>query len=551
MPAEAPFALVTMRRGAMRLMALSPATAQSGSGAGSGARLHVGMTLAAARARLPDLAVLPHDPAGDAAWLHRLARACTRYTPFAAPWPPPPEPPGALMLDITGCAHLFGGEAALVARVVADLAAEGLTANPALANTPEGAHALARFGVAALHDLPITALAGVRGGEGDCVEALTRAGLHDVGAVAALPRAALAARFGAGVVRRLARLLGEEEAPLSPLTWARPVAATRRFAEPIARSEDVLCALEALAREVVAELAQRGMGGRAFTLALARCDGHIARLTVECAVPTRDVPLITRLFAERIDSLADPLDPGFGFDAIALAVPRAEVLPDRQVGLPSGAAAGGSLSGEKPGAPQSGMPRPGKQGPPSASTHPTLTPLLDRLAVRHGPQRVLRFAAGNSHSPEREATLVPLAGAAPAAAWPAPQPQEPPTRPLLLFDPPQPVEVLTGLGPGLEDAAPRRFYWRGRAWTVARAEGPERIAPEWWRRKGGHLGGSANASALTRDYYRVEDDAGHRFWLFRLPPSPARPGIGPGIEPDTNPQAQRPMGRWYLHGLFA
>ena len=527
----------------MRLAALSPpATGQVGLGAGHGAELRVGMTLAAARARLPDLVALPHDPLADAALLHRLARACTRYTPFAAAYPPPPDSPTGLLLDITGCAHLFGGEAALVAQAMADLAAEGLTARPALANTPDAAHALARFGVEAVGDLPVAALEGWLGENdtGDTAEALARAGLYDVGAVAALPRAGLAARFGERMVRRLARLLGEEEAPLSPPTWTGQVTASRRFAEPIARSEDVLAALEALAQEAVSELARRGMGGRGFALALARCDGHIARLSVECAAPTRDARLVLRLFAERIDSLADPLDPGFGFDAIALAVPRMEALTERQASLPDG--------GFERQAPPSAFSPHGALSPDTAC--PTaLAPLLDRLAVRHGAGRVLRFVPGNSHCPEREASLVPHsaphAEVAPSAAWVALPPGEPPARPLLLFDPPQQVRVLAAVEAVVDDEAPRRFIWRGRTWVVARAEGPERITPEWWRRRGGHLGGVGGdgvpaPGALTRDYYRVEDDAGHRFWLFRLTPADAVP---------AHAALQAP--RWYLHGLFA
>ena len=214
--------------------------------------------------------------------------------------------------------------------------------------------------------------------------------------------------------------------------------------------------------------------------------------------PTRDPGVLTRLFRERIDALADPLDPGFGFDLIRLAVPVTLPLVAQQLQLGGGAVADSELGA-----------------------------LLDRLGTRLGRNRVRRLSAGDSHIPEQaafELIVGELGGdTASALQWPTPEAGEPPLRPLHLFDPPQRIEVMAQV----PDGPPRRFRWRRVQHDVTRFEGPERIAAEWWRRRDGH--------GLTRDYYRVEDVRGRRFWLFRH-------GLygTEKLSPD-----------WYIHGLFA
>ena len=453
------------------------------------------MGLAEARACLPTLIAIPHDPGGDRALLARLADLATRYSPSVTP-----DGPAALLIDSTGCAHLFGGEAAMAQEITAHFRRLGLTTSSALAGTPDAARAMARFVASDVPALPLAALML----DAETTSALRRAGFRRIGDVAHQPRAALAARFGKALVRQLARLLGEEDAHISPRHSPAPLHAERRFAEPVAHVDTVLAAIADLLGQLAAQMAARDLGGRAFALSLTRSDGHIARLAVETGAPTRDAELVLRLLRERIDSLADPLDPGFGYDAITLAVPHAEALACHQPGL-----------------------EPRQPGPSP------LAPLLDRLTVRHGADRVLRFAAGNSHMPERAGGLLPRPAAndqttnQTATATSPPCPGDPPTRPLLLFDPPQRLEVLAAV----PDGPPRRFAWRGKSWQVARAEGPERIAPEWWRKPGGHTGNTG----LTRDYYRVEEAGGRRFWLFRH-----------GL---YGRESAEP--RWYIHGLFA
>lgn len=203
------------------------------------------------------------------------------------------------------------------------------------------------------------------------------------------------------------------------------------------------------------------------------------------------------MLRERIDTLADPLDPGFGYDMVRLAVLHTEPLSAAQL----------EMAGEER---------------PDAD----LAGLIDRLAVRLGTDKVARLQSYDSHIPERAQILVAASQA--ASSWPAAKGEEPPARPLFLLDPPERIQILMAEVP---DGPPLRFQCRGTWHEVRHAEGPERIAAEWWRRKHGHRPGEGG---LTRDYYRIEDGEGRRFWLFRH-----------GLYGEKSDLA------WYLHGLFA
>jgi protein ImuB len=475
------------QRGAFRLHALDEAALALG--------LEPGMALADARARVPALIDLPHDPDGEAALMARLADRAERFTPMVAI-----DAPEGLVLDIEGCAHLFGGEVALAGDAARFMTAQGMRVSHARADTPEAALALARFGkgherdeAQAIRGLPLLALRT----EPDVLLALRRAGFTCLGDLADLPAAPLAARFGASLVDALNRLLGRTDSRIVPRRALPPVMAERRFAEPVARVETVMAVLGELLDAACETLAERHEGGRRFALRLFRSDGAVRDLAVGTGAPVRDAAVVLRLVAERIEALADPLDPGFGFDMVRLAVPQVEALAAEQAGLMGGRNGAHELAA-----------------------------LLDRLGARLGPQRFCRLMPQGSHVPERATRLLPAGETAPAA-WETPEPGEPPLRPLTLFDPPERVEVLAAV----PDGPPRQFRWRGAAHRVVAQEGPERIAPEWWRRQGGH---DANPG-LSRDYYRVEDEAGQRFWLFRHGLY-ERETIAPN---------------WYVHGLFA
>lgn len=477
------------QRGAFRLHALDADALAAG--------LEPGMALADARARLPGLRAEPHDAEGEERLMDRLADLADRFTPMVAI-----DSPDALVLDITGCAHLFGGEDGLARDADRLMRAQGLRPRAARAGTADAALALARFGTDdedCVRALPLIALRRAP----DIVAALRRAGFGTIGALADLPPAPLAARFGAGTVDALDRLLGRADSRITPRRPPPPVRAEHRFAEPVTRVETVMAALGALLGQACEALARRHEGGRRFALRLYRSDGAMRDLAVETGQPVRDPAMALRLFEERVEALADPLDPGFGFDIMRLAVPAVEPLGMAQHALDGARERAADLAA-----------------------------LLDRLGARAGPGRFRRLAPRDTHIPERATRMVPAgdapAGEAPpASGWAAAPPGEPPLRPLALLDPPERIAVTAQV----PDGPPRQFRWRGAVHRIARQEGPERIAPEWWRRPQGHAGDPG----LTRDYYRLEDEAGRRFWVFRH-------GLY-GRETDA------PL--WYLHGLFA
>jgi protein ImuB len=490
--AEGPAAIVETVRGAMRLTTLDREALSIG--------LTPQMTLADARAREPDIRVFDADPHADQDYLERLCDGAARYTPIAAL-----DPPHGLMLDITACGHLWGGEDALAQDVAARLERRGLHVRHAIAGTPEAAHALARFPGppardedAAVRRLPVEAL---RLDEEDAV-ALRRAGLRTIGDLASRPEAMLAARFGEDAVDALHALLGLGQRPLRPRRPQAPVRIERRFAEPLGSTDYALKLLEEMAVEACEQLAERAQGGRRFEALFFRTDGLAFPLRVETSLPVRDAPAIMRLLRERIDSLNDPLDPGFGFDMLCFCTRLTEKMPPTQLALEGG----------------------------EARREESVAALVDRLSVRAGRARIQRLTPRDTHIPEQAQLALPAIEAKAPESWPAmQQPDDPPMRPLHLFDPPQSIDVIA-LVP---DGPPRRFRWRRAAHDITRYEGPERIAPEWWRAKDGAIAGES--VGLTRDYYRIEDARGRRYWIFR----------------DGLQGAEVANPRWYLHGLFA
>ncbi|HEV2081044.1 MAG TPA: DNA polymerase Y family protein [Brevundimonas sp.] len=481
--AARPVVVVDKVGGALRLVAVDPQAAGLG--------LSPGMTLADAQARTPDLKAAPHEAEQDDALLSAALNDFDRFTPMISL-----DPPHGVVLDVTGCAHLFGGEAGLVAAVHARAGRAGLQVRMALAGTPECARALCRFGPggsfdpgadrAAARRLPVAALELSEREE----QALRRAGLKRIGDLDDRPRAPLAARFGRDFPARLARVLGDEDVRITPHRPPPPFVVDRIFFEPVSAPEDVERVLADLIADTARGLEARGQGGRAFQAGFYRVDGAVRRVTVRTGRPTREAATVLRLFRERLANLAAPVDPGFGFDQIRMTVTAAEALAPVQSGLQ-----------------------------PDRPTDGELARLVDRLTARLGPERVLRFHPHASHMPERAQRLVPAAEGA-ADDWSAADPEDPPLRPLQMFHPPQPVDTLAEA----PDGHPYRFRWRRVEHRVARAEGPERIAGEWWRAP----------DQKTRDYYRVEDVDGRRFWLFRQ-----------GQYGEADPP------RWFVHGLFA
>jgi protein ImuB len=492
-------------KNALVLAAVNDAAARLG--------LTTGMALADARAMYPALTVADAEPEADRRLLETIADWCDRYTPLIGL-----DPPDGLILDITGCAHLFGGEAAFGRDIVRRLGQQGLAARAAIADTAGCAWAVARCGAAnepctiipaggtreALLPLRLAALRIAP----EIQYALAQVGLKRIADVIDRPRAPLAARFGENFVRRLDQALGQEDEPITPRLPVPACVAERRFAEPILLEADVLGTIEFLAQELARILERRGEGARRLQVALFRTDGKVERAEIGTGTALRDPARMRSLFAERLAALGDMADPGFGFDVIRLAALATERCDPKQTGL-------------------------------AAPNHAAeLAHLIDRLGARFGLRRVTRLVPQDTHIPEFAVAAVPAAEDRRRKTEDRGQRREEylssvirrpssdslaPTRPLRLFSRPEPIEAIAEV----PDGPPVRFRWRQVLHQVAHAEGPERIAMEWWRDEKGR--------ALTRDYFRIESQEGVRAWLYReglYGHAPAGP-------------------RWFLHGLFA
>lgn len=476
--------------------------------AGLAAGAQAGMLLADARALCPQLAAVPADPAGDLTALEKLALWAQRWGPWSAL-----DPPDGVLVDVTGAAHLFGGEARLLADVAAAFAQRGLTVRAALGPTAGAAWALARFAppgaillpgddpMRLLGDLPVAALRL----DDDVLTVLRRLGIKRLGELAGVsgaeddPAGEAAARDGlrrrfrnrrspaANPLLRLDQLLGKVPEPLLPVLARPQPMVQRRLMEPLRHRTLLDKVVGDLAADMVRALEARGEGARRLELALWRVDGEVLWRRIELAAATREASHMIRLFAARLDDI----EAGFGIETVQLRASWSEPLALSQADLDAAAEQHGT----------------------------SIAACIDRLSVRLGPKAVSRPVPRASHIPER------------AQGWQAPLDQLVPTqgllafhaRPLKLLDRAEPIAVLYAS----PDGFPQRFRWRGGVREVVRVEGPERIAPEWWRER---------STTRLRDYYRIEDEAGRRYWIYRS----GLAGDGRGGVPE-----------WFLQGLFA
>jgi protein ImuB len=497
LPVDRPLALIGTEERGLIITALNEAGMRQG--------LSSGLGLADARAICPHLLTLPASPKKDEAALRDLARwASCRYSPTLNL-----DGADGLWLDVSGVPHLFGGENAFLADLARRLARAGFTAKLALAETLGGAHALSRFGGRsslavpdgaigpALAPLPVEALRLAP----EITRLLRRLGLKRIGQLYDLPRASLERRFHAketaeAVLLRLDQALGRREEPCAPLLPLPDFVARLPLAEPIVTHDGVLAGIDRLAEALCEKLARAGQGCRRLALWIARADGSSAVIEAGLSAPSREPAHLLRLFKERIETL----DLGFGVDFMSLAAPITEALPFTQTDL--------------------------------AETKERARPetLIDRLVNRLGSRAVRRLVPRRSHIPE----LAQSVGNAFAGSslWPEPLSVKP-KRPPLLFATPEPLTVLAEIPEG----PPARFTWRHVARRVVKSEGPERIAPEWWRPIVARNveGASRSFGARPRDYYRIEDEDGHRYWVFRE-----------GLYRDSGSRAPC----WYLHGVF-
>ena len=445
------------------------------------------------------------------------------------------------MLDIAGAAHLFGGEAAMMQQVVSDFARWRMHVRCAIAPTPEAARALARFGEAdgarriipddttphsadmhsespaercarliARHvtNLPVAALRLAP----DVTVALGQSGLKRIGDIWLRPRAPLTARFGAPLFATLDAMMGLSKSAISPVFETPAYVAERRFAHGIIAREAIEGTIASLAQDLSQMLERHDEGARQLTAVLFRTDGTTTLIACAASRPQRDARVIARLFHEKLDAASesgkrDPFDAGYGFDVIRLAVMAAEPLAAQQVSLQASTGANDLF----------------QDSWRDAQQDAALKDFLDRMSARFGASRVQHFVPSDSHIPEHAALRVNANGSSAHKKTSAHAPAQAGdfTRPVRLFERPEPVETLAMV----PDGPPLRFRWRRMLHEVAAYEGPERIAPQWWR---------GREDALTRDYFRVENTHGQRFWLYR--------------EGLYTRETARPC--WFMHGLF-
>jgi len=474
--------LLAARQGPRRII-----TAVDATGAALG--LYAGMAVAQAQAQVPDLAIAEADPVADAAALSRLAGWCLRRaTPLAAP-----NPPDGVWLDVTGCTHLFGGDASMLDFLTGRLTDAGIAVRAAMAPTPGGAHALARYGTskitvapdgamrALLEPLPVAAL---RLDDGT-VQGLRRLGFETIGALMRTPRAPLSRRFGATALRRLDQALGHVPEPIEPMALPGLPRTRLGFPEPIATPEDLARAATLLTDALCEKLRRRGLGASRLDLLCQRVDGAAQALRIGTAAATRDAAHLTRLLLPQLQTI----DPGFGIEAMLLTASLTTRLDAAQFS---------SLA--------------------DTAQQTDLATLVDVLANRLGEERIYAVHAVPSDIPERACRRVPPLARTAATSWPDRLP-----RPPRLFDPPRRVEAVSLL----PDHPPVSFTWQRRAHRIRRADGPERVFGEWWK--------TPNEMFAARDYFQVEDYNGQRFWLFRQ---------GNGEDASTGNM------QWFLHGLF-
>lgn len=482
------FALVEAGAKGLRLAAVN-ATAKSFG-------LTRGQRLADARAQLPELLSEVHEPGEDLKSLLGLCRWLERYSPWVAP-----EPPDGILLDVSGVPHLFGGEARMLTEMRTRLGAYGFMARSGMAGTIGAAWALARYGPSPeggeedLKALPIESLRI----DADAARTLRRLGLKTIGALLAIPRASLARRFrgeviGENVLLRLDEMMGQRDEPLNPLNPPSSFMAHRALMEPVISPEALDAMLTGLVARLARDLEGQAQGATRLLLKLFRSDGSRVSLPAGFSAPVHDPVHMLRVLKPKLETI----DAGFGIDAMTLEAREIAAAPVQQYGFME-----------------------------EAGTR-AIEELNDRVMNRHETE-IVALEAVESHVPERaeKALIRPSATVSHPGSRPArekaPKADAGPSRPLLIFEKPEAATVLASV----PDGPPMRFTWRRVTRRVVKSQGPERVAPEWWRLTEGER---------PRDYYVIEDEQGRRYWLYR-----------DGLYGETG-EAQP---RWFVHGLSA
>jgi protein ImuB len=442
-----------------------------------------GMAAADAKAITANLQVLDHIPGKEAKLLRQLGLWCIRHTPVVAI-----DLPDGLIMDISGCAHLWGGERGYLKEIVNKLRTSGYDARAAIADTIGTAWAVARYGkttpivengmqAQALLNLPPVALRL----EPLVLEKLKKLGFSTIKSFVQLPRTVLRRRFGEGFLLRLAQALGQEDENLMPLVPPVPYTERLPCLESVRTDKAIEIAIQKLLEVLCLRLQSEGKGIRKATLKCYRIDGKIVQVSITTTRGSHSVSHLFKLFELQISKI----EPALGIELFLLEAPKVEDIDPLQEKLWAG--------------------NPGLQDT-------ALAELLDRIATKVGPERIRRYLPAEHYWPERSIRPAVSLQEVPATQWRTDR-----QRPLRILRRPEPIEVMALL----PDYPPKVFTYKGRRHVVEKADGPERIEREWWRDKGEH-----------RDYYAVEDSDGQRYWLFRSGHYDAAP-------------------QWYLHGFFA
>ena len=473
---ELPFVFATPEHGRMMVVSASPAAETQG--------IKTGMVVADAKACTPHLQVLDNRPELAKQLLEALGLWCIRYSPVVAT-----TPPNGLLLDISGCTHLWGGEQVYLDEITTRLHHKGYQVRVAIADTIGTAWAAARFGNApiiapgtqrdALSVLPPAALRLPP----EILHRLHKLGLHTIGSLIDIPPSEMRSRFGNELLLRLRQALGQEAEYISPLRPVEPYTERLPCPDPIRTATGIKLAIQRLLHTLCERLLREGKGVRQATLMGYRVDGKTAQLTISTGRATANSKHLFQLFVLKIPQF----EPALGIELFTLEATKVEPASPEQEALWNGT---------------------------SKLADATLAELLDRLAGKHSCRMISRYLPDEHYWPERAVKRATTLSETTTATWRIDRP-----RPTRLLPQPEPVDASAPI----PDYPPMVFRYKGKVHQVKKADGPERIAREWWLDTGEH-----------RDYYYVEDEQGQRYWLFRL-----------GPYHDNAPQ------RWFIHGFFA
>ncbi|TSJ42630.1 DNA polymerase Y family protein [Mucilaginibacter corticis] len=472
---DLPFVLASPVKNRIIIVAASAAAEKEGA--------FTGMAVADARAAVSELMVIDALPDQAAVLLRLIGLGCIRYTPSVAL-----DLPDGLLLDISGCAHLWGGEREYLKEIVLKLRAAGFDARAAIADTPGTAWAVARFALrrpiiasggqaAAIATLPPAALRP----KPEILENLHKLGFNQISPLLAIKSQILRRRFGQSLLLRIDQALGHTEEYLQFLVPPVPFTERLPSLEPIRTVPGIEIAIEKLLEMLCSRLQAEGLGIRKAILKCHRIDGRKVQVGITTTKGSHSVSHLLRLFKLQIDKI----EPALGIELFVLEARRTEEMETVQEQLWSESKGLGDTS---------------------------LAELLDRIAGKVGDAAIQRFLPAEHHWPELSVKLAGSLTEQPKTAWP-----ELP-RPIRLLSTPEKIEVMA-LVP---DHPPKLFVHKRKRHTIAKADGPERIGREWWQDSGEH-----------RDYYVVEDTEGQRYWVFRS-------GHYDGSD-----------ATWYLHGYFA